>query len=176
VDAGGAAHDRNPGDDPLPGLLRERLIALLPQEILDFAVTAVVVRDSAYLWLLWGAADLIEGGCSDDGFRDFRDGLILQGREVFSRTVANPDSLVELPIVRAMADGDGWLGFESLSYLPLHAWRERAGTDDAFHAAMDLRLAELSRPTAPVGASWDFEDDAATARHLPRLAALFQES
>src|SRR6516225_8209996 len=45
---------------------------------------------------LWGAAYLIEGGCSDDCFIDFRYWLIAQGREVYEATVRNPDSLADV--------------------------------------------------------------------------------
>ncbi|MFI0445410.1 DUF4240 domain-containing protein [Actinomadura sp. 6N118] len=36
---------------------------------------ATGVTDYAYRHPLWNAAYLIEGGCGDDGFMDFRDGL-----------------------------------------------------------------------------------------------------
>ncbi len=37
----------------------------------------------AYHWDLWALAYMAQGGCSDDGFRDFRAWLILQGKELF---------------------------------------------------------------------------------------------
>ncbi|CAO0826683.1 hypothetical protein SMICM17S_03662 [Streptomyces microflavus] len=78
--AGDRADDRDLPDDPLPGALTDVLAALEPAEIIDFAVTAYEVTASAYRWPLWNAAYLIEGGCGDDGFMDFRDGLVLLGR------------------------------------------------------------------------------------------------
>ncbi len=45
---------------------------------------------------LWGAAYLILGGCSDDGFDYFRAWLIAQGKEAFDNALANPDSLVKI--------------------------------------------------------------------------------
>jgi hypothetical protein len=38
---------------------------------------------------------LIEGYISDDSFMDFRDGLILLGREAIEAAIADPDSLAE---------------------------------------------------------------------------------
>src|SRR5437870_12899709 len=38
---------------------------------------------AVYRWDLWGAAYIIGGGCSDDGFIDFRYGLIAMGREIY---------------------------------------------------------------------------------------------
>ena len=39
--------------------------------------------DQAYSWPLWGAAYVINGGCSDDTFTDFRAALISRGRQAF---------------------------------------------------------------------------------------------
>ena len=50
----------------------------------------------AHSWDLWGAAYVIYGGCSDDSFTDFKGGLLLQGREVFEKAIADPESLMEL--------------------------------------------------------------------------------
>lgn len=48
-------------------------------------------------WDLWGAAYVMNGGCSDDGFRYFRDWLISEGRQLFESALAAPDSLAALP-------------------------------------------------------------------------------
>lgn len=59
---------------------------------------------------------------------DFRDGLILLGRETFTRAVADPDSLAGLPVVVRMSrDEGGWIGFESLSRPVTDAYRRVRG-------------------------------------------------
>ncbi|WP_405008908.1 DUF4240 domain-containing protein [Kitasatospora sp. NBC_01539] len=171
---GDRADDRNLPDDPLPGALTGILASLEPAEIIDFYLKAIEVTDSAYRRPLWKAAYLVEGGCGDDGFMDFRDGLILLGRETFTRAVARPDSLAELPVVVRMSrDEDGWIGFESLSYLIKQAYRESQGETGSFDTAVDAALRATVRPEEPTGADWDSEDDDEMRRHLPRLAALF---
>ena len=55
------------------------------------------LHQRANTWELWGAAFLINGGCSDDGFHYFRDWLISEGEAVFEAALADPDSLAELP-------------------------------------------------------------------------------
>ncbi len=52
--------------------------------------------DRAYSYDLWAAAYIIGGGCSDDGFSDFRSTLISMGRQTFERAVAQPESLAEM--------------------------------------------------------------------------------
>jgi len=174
VVAGDRAGDRNPPDDPLPDALVAELASLTPAELVDWYVVHVQVTDSAYRYPLWNAAYLIEGGCGDDGFMDFRDGLALQGRAVFTRAVADPDSLAELPVVVRMADDKGWRGFESISYLVRKAHERVRGETASLDEALETAVRALDRPSAPAGADWDVEDDDANRRHLPRLAALFE--
>jgi hypothetical protein len=118
---------------------------------------------------LWAAAHLINGGCSDDGFDYFRGWLIAQGREVFERAVADPDALVELPIVRsAAADGAPLEGEDILGV----AW-------DAHIAATGEQLPEdtptIRHPRLDPAWAFDFDDSDEMARRLPRLAALYEE-
>jgi hypothetical protein len=163
---GDRAGDRNHADDPLPDALTDELARLRPADIVDWEITFIRVTDSAYRQPLWHAAYLIEGGCGDDGFMDFRDGLILQGRDVFTRAVDDPDSLADVPVVRAMAgeDGDGWLGFQTIS---------TCGETDSFHEAVDEALTTLTRPDEPAGPTWHWSDEDAFREHLPRLSAMF---
>src|SRR3954463_8818781 len=78
--------------------LTARLAKRPPAEIIDFDHWWGVLKRESYTWIVWGAAYIIGGGCSDDGFIDFRSWLILQGRDVFQKVVADPDSLADLKI------------------------------------------------------------------------------
>lgn len=180
--AGRGADDRGAPDDPLPRTLTSLLVERLqPEEILAFADVADDVGAEAYAWPVWGAAYLIEGGCSDDGFMDFRDGLVLAGREVFTRAVAAPDSLADHPVVSGMSGDDaGWFGYESLGSLVRRAWAQSTGRDDESYYAARAAGASSSGhgneagPSAdPSGESWDFDDEDENRRRLPRLTALF---
>lgn len=174
--AGDGADDRDTPDDPLPGALTDVLAALEPERIAAFAVTAVEVSRSAYRRPLWNAAYLIEGGCGDDGFMDFRDGLTLLGRETFTRAVADPDSLAGLPVVIRMSRGEsGWIGYESLDVPVAEAYRRLQGETATLDAAVEAALRDRIGPADPAGESWDPEDAEANRRRLPRQAALFQD-
>ena len=63
---------------------------------------------------LWAAAYLINGGCSDDGFDNFRGWLIAHGRDAVARAVREPDSLAEMSVIK-MAWGPAQV--EELQYL-----------------------------------------------------------
>ena len=56
-----------------------------PGEIQDFDRLMGTLEAASYTWEIWGAAYLINGGCSDDGFDYFRGWLILQGKTVFEK-------------------------------------------------------------------------------------------
>ncbi|MFB9447064.1 DUF4240 domain-containing protein [Dactylosporangium vinaceum] len=148
--------------EPRPDVVMDRLRQLSPAEIVEFARLFSDVLDMAYLEPLWTAAGLIEGGCGDDGFRDFRAGLILQGRAAFSAAVDDPDSLADLPLVRRMAEGSGRLGCAALLAAPRTAYRELTGDVEAFDAAM---APPVHPPSPPRGGP----------RALPRLTALFPD-
>ncbi len=173
--AGAGADDRGAEDDPLPGALTDLLVErLTADEMLAFVDVAGNVANDAYAWPVWGAAYLVEGGCSDDGFMDFRDGLVLAGRAVLKRTLADPDSLADHPVVAAMADGGSpWFGFESLDSLVGDAWSRATGEDDEAYYAARERTSSVRARSEPAGEPWDFDDDEENARRLPRLTALF---
>ncbi|MDP9848813.1 DUF4240 domain-containing protein [Streptosporangium lutulentum] len=171
---GDRADDRDSPDDPLVAVLTDLLSELEAAEIIAFEQLLIRVCDSAYLRPLWNAAQLIEGGCGDDGFMDFRGGLALLGRTAFTRAVADPDSLAELPVVVRMGcEGKGWIGCEGMSYAPREAYERVQGETDSFDAVMEATVPGMERPDRPTGENWDVDDAEETRRRLPRLAALF---
>ncbi|MFD7497455.1 DUF4240 domain-containing protein [Streptomyces sp. NPDC059832] len=118
---------------------------------------------------LWAAAYVINGGCSDDGFDYFRGWLIVQGREVFERMVADPDALAEVPVVRASAADGIDLDCEETLSIVWDAHITATGKqlpDDAF----TIRYPELD-----LAWGFDFDDRGEMTRRLPRLAALYLE-
>ncbi len=77
-------------------LLIEELVQLPLTEILAYETIMDNLLDTAYDAALWDAAEIIECGCGDDGFSDFRAWLIAQGKDVYEKAIANPESLVDL--------------------------------------------------------------------------------
>jgi hypothetical protein len=84
-------------DDAQNVALVRLLSELPPDEIIAFDRVFRRLHAAAYTWDLWAAAFLIEGGCSDDGFKDFRSGLIGLGRKVYEDAVRDPGTLVSQP-------------------------------------------------------------------------------
>lgn len=84
----GQARKAAPGDgtdaaDRQAAALEAALAKLLPKEILAFQELLDRKMADTYRWDLWGAANLLNGGCSDDCFDYFRGWLIGRGQKVF---------------------------------------------------------------------------------------------
>ncbi|SBT46008.1 DUF4240 domain-containing protein [Micromonospora auratinigra] len=148
-----------------------RAVALLaerdPAEIVGYAEHQRRVLAASHKVDLWGAAYLINGGASDDGFEHFRGWLMTQGRAVFARAVGDPDSLAELPRVRSAAlSGEDFQCADMLA-VPWEAYRKATATE----------LPAVREPAAAPDLNdfWDFDDEDQARRHLPKLAALFVE-
>ena len=79
----------------------------------------------AYRRDLWDAAYVIEGGCGDDGFMDFRFWLISMGRDVFEKAVADPRSLADA----AFRPGVEYAGFEDFGAIVGRVYRAKASAE-----------------------------------------------
>jgi Protein of unknown function (DUF4240) len=84
-------------EDHQPAVLTEMLKALSPEEVCAFDATFRRLHHQAYRWDLWAAAYIILGGCSDDGFMDFRSGLIGLGKKAYYDALADPNTLALQP-------------------------------------------------------------------------------
>ncbi|MEW1686514.1 DUF4240 domain-containing protein [Streptomyces sp. NPDC091265] len=149
----------------------ERVSELLAERpVHDIVVAQQLLWDLmavSYRAPLWAAAYTINGGCSDDGFDDFRGWLIAQGRTVFERAVADPDSLAELPSVKEAANEGMEAECEQLLGVAWDAYREVTGEDlpeDSF---------TVEYPALDPEWDFDFDDEEQMARRLPRLDALY---
>jgi len=111
---------------------------------------------SANRWDLWGAAYLMNGGSSDDGFKYFRDWLISEGREVFESALADPDSL-------STTAPQEYFELEAFGYAALKVFALKGGGELGRNFNVEL--------AAPAGKEWKESD---LPSLLPKLAARFQ--
>ncbi len=135
-----------------PHSLRAALEKLPPDEIQGFHEAYIAKVDAAYTWSLWGAAYVMNGGCSDDCFDYFRDWLISEGQSVYEAAVENPESLANL-------EGTDEFELEEFRYVADEVYETKTGR------AMDPNYAEF--PDDPTGEPWD-ED--AVDKLFPKLA------
>lgn len=139
-------------------LLEDRLTRMPAAEIESFASHFTDCYYKAYDYGIWGAAYLICGGCSDDGFMDFRSTLISLGRAPFEAALRDADSLADFDI------DPHWARFEGYQYVPGKAWRRHFGDNPP--EPSDTR----KHPSAPAGDDWDSEE---MTPRFPRLVAKY---
>jgi hypothetical protein len=133
-----------------------------PAEVRDFQRLFNRKMADAYSWDLWGAAYLINGGCSDDGFAYFRAWLISQGQEVYAAALGNPDSLAGL----MDTERDDY-EFEELWGVAQEVYQELT--------AEEMPAVAYPEAAKPKGKRWDFDDDEKMSRRFPTLAKLYTE-
>ncbi|WP_164017452.1 DUF4240 domain-containing protein [Pyxidicoccus trucidator] len=134
--------------------LEELLMREPPADLLDFERLFSELMARSYDWNLWGAAYVLNGGCSDDGFEYFRAWLIGQGKKVFEAVLADPDSLVDY--------ADDEVESEDLLYVAGRAYEEQTG-DELPSVTVDLS-------DEPRGEEWEEEE---LPERFPRLSAKF---
>lgn len=139
-------------------LLTKRLQSLSTERLRGYGHHWDAAMKEAYDWRLWAAAYVIHGGCSDDGFSDFRSTIIMLGREAFREAMRDPDTL--LPAAKA-ANGD--LRHENFGYPVDTVWQEKTGEN------FMPRAFPIPVGTQPTGEDWEEND-------LPRIVpALWKE-
>ena len=112
----------------------------------------------AQRWDLWGAAYLMNGGCSDDGFRYFCHWLISEGKSQFERAIANPDDLAEVPRL-------DYFELEAFAYVALKCYEAKGGGE--LERDFVIELAQ------PQGTEWS---DAELPSLFPRLAEKYGDA
>jgi len=139
------------------------LVGLTPAQVVEADEALDRISRRGYGWPLWGAAYLLNGGCSDDGFDYFRGWLMTRGRGVFEAAVADPDSLADVVTVDDLYEvecedllGAAWEAHQQLTggVLPSGSGRE---------------------PLPDLGDGWDFDDENEMRRRYPRISALVDQ-
>lgn len=156
---GTAPFSKNPDEqlEALAGSLRQ--LSLVDVVAFDTAFTRAM--GESYSWDLWGAAYVVHGGLSDDGFDDFRAWLISKGRAVFERALADPDSLADLDVSLV----DGVMQFQLFAYVAANVWAELSGRDASEMPSAPSNYLQ-SDPTGEV-----FGDDPkALAKRYPKVS------
>jgi hypothetical protein len=162
-----ATADRPGSPDEVATRAAAELASRDPAEIVAWARHLDRVLAASGKEDLWAAAYLINGGCSEDGFDNFRGWLIAHGRDVVARAVRDPDSLADLPAVRAAVDTGAAFEAEAVLSAAAAAYEQVTGED---------MPASGAPPTRPDPAElWDFDNEDEMRRRLPRLSALFLE-
>jgi hypothetical protein len=150
----------------IPGVDRDEFWTIVERARAEVGDT---VPAEAYRVDLWAAADLMCGGCSDDGFACFRGWLVAQGRTVRERAVAAPDSLADVGV----DPDDDTVECEDSGRPPVMPTPVPPATRRLSVRRCAAKGERSGRGTnAPAGEEFDFEDGDELRVRLPRLAAV----
>lgn len=158
-----ASQERSGGDPERQlEVLRDLIDELSPEEIIEFDRHFESCVDQAYRWNLWAAAYILGGGCSDDGFIDFRASLVGRGRKIFEAALDNPDSMARIEFDEPEEE----CFFEGFQYVAMEVYEDKTGNE--------LPQPEQDGPSAatePAGERWEetAEDLEATCPNLWKL-------
>jgi hypothetical protein len=145
--------------------LARRLPGLRPGQILEFDLWLRGQAAMADQWELGAACYLFTGYVSDDGFAEFRFGLVGLGRDDFRAALKDADgTLAGLEIVQAMAAGHA-------SPFTIHGERIEAAAREAYGDRYWEDRAEF--PDTHPTVRFVLGDAPQIAHRMPRLHALF---
>ena len=141
------------------------LLRMGPEQARSFSSIMYGYSALAYKYGLWTAASVMLDGCTDDGFIDFRNWLIAQGKDVYLAALKDPDSLADVPLY-----GGGC--FESLAYIGDRVYEKLTGKnaydsiDRAAYERLERELAKDIEYGEGIGYPYTWRE---TADYLPRL-------
>ncbi|MDX2216573.1 MAG: DUF4240 domain-containing protein [Oculatellaceae cyanobacterium bins.114] len=150
--------------------LKAQLCKLTNAEIVSFDTILHRLLNKSFEARLWGAAYIINGGCSDDGFDYFRGWLIAQGQAIFEQALENPDSLADVVDIENQD-----VQCEEIWYVAQEAYEEKTGKDD-FGEKRIAESKELKGNLADWSDDDGNEDETKIQDLFPRLYAKFWEA
>lgn len=135
------------------------------EEIIGFALTTSHLTNEIYTSHMWCAGYIMNGGCSDDGFIDFRNWVVSRGKEVYYAAKANPDSLInEVDVAE-----DEYAGFEEFGYVAGAVFDKATGVKiyDYIDSPIKYNL--------DITFDWDDDDEESMRVICPQLYAYYDE-
>lgn len=146
----------------------EYLVSLLMKksedEIMSWHYHCAQLSLKAYSGDLWCAAFLLNEGCSDDEFTDFRAWLISRGKIVFEKALENPDLLSE------EFEEDAYYEFEEFEYLAMIAYEEAYQKDLVEEMLKSEKYPALDWPELKF--NWKEDDPKSLSSICPKIAGL----
>lgn len=174
------AREKAGGWEEMSGTLVRRLARYDTPDIMLWYQIFLLYRRLSCKKKLWAAAYVINGGCSDDGFDYFRGWLIAQGRDVFLKALADPDSLAYVGACQDEAEFEDIFSAAASAYFAKHG----CGRDyDRFYRELDKYPLTKQEEKAimdeivydqDIDADWYGEDEKTMRILLPKLCAAFE--
>ncbi len=145
--------------------LLRALDKLTDVELLQFANKFEDYYQASYVSDLWNAGYIIQNGMGDDDFSDFRRALIVFGRDVYERTLSDPEYLASFSRTQYLITG------ETFSYLVHETLEKRMDEDAALEA-----ISSIYRETPEIDAKQLLEGPEELKAKYPILFEKFRDT
>ncbi|MDR1577485.1 MAG: DUF4240 domain-containing protein [Deltaproteobacteria bacterium] len=156
-------------------------VALSHQEVADILAWKNIFDEYQRLadkFKVWAACSVVSGRFREDGFPSFRSWIIGQGKNIYLKALADPDSLAdtELNMVENV--------YTELLDVPCDAWLAKTGQTDSALFVKELEKQPLSpevkeeilaeiRYAEDIDTEWNFDKEEVFQSKLPRIYATF---
>jgi hypothetical protein len=158
---------RSKSQDNQESYISKELQKLSPEGIIGFELRKDKLLYDSYRSDIWCAAYIINGGCSDDGFDYFRLWLISKGKEVYRKSLENPDYLI------TVADNGSEHEFESFDYIASTVFQKRTGKEITDY--IDDSFPFLASKQPKMVFSWKEDDPESMKKICPKLFEKYNE-
>ncbi|KUY25708.1 DUF4240 domain-containing protein [Elizabethkingia ursingii] len=156
----------NSQDEQEQFLIRE-ISKLTPKEMIGFRLRTDKLLFDTYNSEMWCAGYIMNGGCSDDGFEDFRNWIISRGKDTYYKAKQNPDSLITVT-----DDNAEMYFFESFWYVALEAFEQKTG-EDLYDYIDEDNFKTQKVNNQKIEFNWKEENPESMKKICPKLFAKF---
>ena len=153
--------------------LIHELEQLTAEDIIGFRLRTEFFMFQSYSSELWCAASIMNEGCSDDGFQNFRLWLISQGKAIYTDAMIDPDNLANY--FDEGFNEDDFYEFEIFNGIPNAAFLKVFEKD--IHDYIDYENFHYFEENYPeLEFNWDEENNTTYQAICPRLYTIFIEN
>ena len=143
---------------------------LSPHEMIGFTLRTHHLLNEMYNSEMWCAGYIMNKGCSDDGFENFRCWIISRGKEMYYQTKANPDYLVN----EVVEDREEY-EFELFGFVADEAFEEITGEYLLDFVDNGENSGEAEAVFTPIVFNWKSNDPESMRKICPKLFDQFEK-
>lgn len=127
-----ANNQSNGDEEETRELIKGQLRLLNVEQIVSLYITYYKLIKHSRSYDLWAAGYLLRNSCSNDGFFEFQEWLIAQGKQIFYKALENPEILANIRVE------DLWYSFD-LPGCFNDVYEEKTGKD-IYHISIPVSL------------------------------------
>jgi hypothetical protein len=150
-----------------------KLAQMTNRDITRFEEILAELMFESYRWDWWAAAEVMNAGCDDDCFEEFRAWVIAQGQGVYDMALRNPDDLADCLVASLIDpnDEDNEYAYPELLDVSVLAFARKNNCADVEEAYDHPEYDPQYHPCEIQGEEWSEAD---LPKIVPKLCTFFQ--